>query len=166
MNHKNKIELVEDDYFNSSNWQLKAKQTAIALVGWLGVILPFFFLMLPLWLPQARHALPFNYYHRIIIPLKFLARFFDEYFVIIALLYFSLTEWNNYRFSSTWTRRVAINTHRCDVRKELIENAWTDKFGNLQKRRQDSFYTVKKQQNLEPYFAQLLFVKGDDHQCT
>ncbi|MCX8724528.1 hypothetical protein GYM70_06855 [Lactobacillus panisapium] len=166
MNHKNKIEMIEDDYFNSSNWKLKAKQTAIALVGWFGVILPFFFLALPLWFTQARQALPFNYYYQIIIPLKFLARFFNSYFVFIALLYFGLTEWNNYRFSSTWTRRVAINTNRCNVRKELIENAWTDKFGNLQKRQQNSFYTVKKQQNLEPYFAQLLFVKGDDHQCT
>lgn len=161
MTDKKTIKLVEDNYFTAQNWDLKIEQTTVALISWLVVILPFICLALPVWQPAIAAALPFNYQTDILSPLSFLANFFDEYFVFIAIFYLGLTFWNNYQFAATWTDHLVVDLQREHERANLVEDAWNQKFGSAEQRENCSYYCVEAEQNLETDFAQTLFKQGE-----
>jgi hypothetical protein len=151
--------MADDDYFTSKNWRLKIRQTAIAIIGWLGVFLPFICIYITLKSPKIAKLIHIKYYADIVAPIEFLIKFFAVIFVLIAIIYLFLTFYNNHYFISVLTKKRVINQERRDHHKKLIEDGWTQKFGDSNKRRQQDFYSVKPEQDLETDFSQQLFKK-------
>ncbi|CAM3137476.1 hypothetical protein SAMN04487792_0352 [Lactobacillus bombicola] len=159
MSHRSFSDLAQDDYFTSGNWHLKIRQTIIAVIGWLGVISPFIGVYIILHFPQIAQKAHIKYYSDIILPMKFLIEFFIIIFIIIIITYLFLTVHNNRHFAFVWTKHRVVDQKRRMRHEKLIEQGWTEKFGNLKQRQQYNFYSVKPEQNLENDFAQRLFKK-------
>ena len=151
--------LADDDYFTSKNWHLKARQTTIAIIGWIGVCLPFVCVYITLKSPKIAKLAHIKYYSDIVIPIGFFIKFFAVIFILIAIIYLFLTFRNNRHFISVWTKKRVVNQERREQHEKLIEEGWRQKFGDLNKRQQQKFYSVKPEQNLETDFAQRLFKK-------
>ncbi|MBA1392468.1 cell division protein [Lactobacillus sp. XV13L] len=158
MNDK-KLKLVRDSYFGSGHWGLKSGQTAVAIVGWLGVLFPFFWVLLPVWWPQAGRKLKIVHYQDEIHLLQFLALFFLGYFIFILLFYCGVTLWNNCRFKTTLDKYAVPDQEKLHKREEVIEQAWEKRFGSAPKRHQARFYSVRPDQNLDTHFTYDLFKK-------
>lgn len=88
--------LVTDAYFEKKHYPLKIFQTIVSLVGWLCVIAPFIWLLLPVLSPEKAWKNHLVVYKDELQTLKFLFVFLSVTFVVIAIFYImTKNNWKN-----------------------------------------------------------------------
>ncbi|MBA1435204.1 cell division protein [Bombilactobacillus bombi] len=161
MKSKRNLSLTADLYFQKGHWLLKIGQTLVAILGWLAVLFPFYWVITPLLAPNLATKLKIAYYGDEFQLLHFLALFFGGFLIFIIIFYIGVTIWNNHRFQHILARRKVVNQKKQHAREDLIEKAWQQRFGDQLQRHQVRFYSVKPQQNLDTHFTQNLFKEDD-----
>ncbi|BDR58057.1 cell division protein [Xylocopilactobacillus apicola] len=151
------MKLVNDDYFKRGHWGMKIGQTLVALIGWCGVLFPFFWVLSPILFASFAHKFKIAHYFDEIQLLKFLGLFFIGYFIFIVIFYFCVTLWNNHRFTHTLNRQIVPNQEKLDQREKVLEAVWTERFGPKDARHDAKFYSVRPDQNLDTHFTARLF---------
>ncbi|BDR55996.1 cell division protein [Xylocopilactobacillus apis] len=149
--------LVNDDYFKQGHWGLKICQTLVAIIGWCGVLFPFFWVLSPIWWPSFAKKINIAHYADEIQLLKFLGLFFIGYFIFIVIFYFCVTLWNNRRFSHTLDRYTVPDQEKLKNREQVLEEAWKERFGSIEQRHELKFYSVPPEKNLDTHFTERLF---------
>lgn len=149
--------LVQDEYFEDKHVFLKTKQTIMAIIGWLGVVLPFIWVLTPLFFPQLTISHYFMTYLEEMMTLNFLVIFLLGAFIFIAVLYVALTFWNNHRFKTSLRKGKTYDEARLEKRKAVLETAYEKRFGEKNFRTEVKYYEVKEEQNLETGFVSQLY---------
>ncbi|MBO0452030.1 cell division protein [Candidatus Enterococcus murrayae] len=152
--------LISDDYFLTKKLGLKARQTIIAILGWMGFFLPFIWIGLPFVFPTLAKKLSFRTYREELLTLKFLVLFLIASFLLIAILYVGLTFWNNYRFSHLLQKRKLHDEEKLEKRKALLEEVYAKRFGSREYRHTVKFYSVSEEQNFEKGYVKELYKKN------
>lgn len=152
--------LIKDKYFESGNIGLKFFQTTIGIIGWIGVIFPFVWVFSPLVFPKSNISYYFHSYSEEIRSLWFLVIFLASAFVIILITYTTLTFWNNYRFKNLLRKKKTFNEGRLDKRKVLLNNTYTERFGDEDFRYSIKYYAVNEDQNMDTHFISDLYKKN------
>lgn len=149
--------LVLDNYFNKKHHVLKIGQTVIAVLGWLGVVLPFVWSSIPFVSPKFAGKHSFYTYLEEFQLLKLLVPFLALSFVFILIFYLCLTIWNNHRFRHLLQKEKLYNEERLEKRTQLLENAYTERFGPKEIRYKAKFYSVSEEQNFDKDFVKNLY---------
>jgi predicted membrane protein len=158
-----KKSLVYDPYFERGNYKNKIFQTGIALLGWFGVMIPFFWILFPFIFTKQASRDHITVYKDEKSTLIFLFYFLLVAFVFIAILYVILTSWNNYRFKNFLQKSEQFDSKRLETRKKLINKVYDERFSSKEYRHNISYYSVKEEQNLETDFVQKLYQKGENN---
>ncbi|MGM0126320.1 hypothetical protein IGI37_003749 [Enterococcus sp. AZ194] len=153
--------LVEDVYFEKGHLKIKLFQSTMAIIGWLGVILPFIWLLIPVIFPKAAQKTHFFLYKEELTALKFLLIFLSLSFFAISLTYILLTFRNNYRFKHSLQNEKLYDEERLDKQRELLNDVYTERFGTKEFRQSVKFYSVKEEQNFDTSFIKELYKKGN-----
>ncbi|MGM0238798.1 cell division protein [Enterococcus sp. AZ103] len=149
--------LVKDKFFEKGHLGLKIFQTVIGSIGWLGVFLPFVWIFTPILFPKLNISQYFHSYSEEIRSLMFLVLFLAVAFVIILITYVALTLWNNHRFGGLLRKENTFDEERLNKRRNLLNNCYTDRFGDKDFRHTVKYYAVKEEQNLDTHFISDLF---------
>lgn len=152
--------LVYDTYFEKGHTRSKIIQTTVALLGWIGVFLPFLWLALPLLFPTYAKQHHFLVYKEEVTTLKSLALFLGSAFLLIAMIFIVLTLWNNHQFKTRLQKETQYDEERLAIRRALLDKAYTQRFGPKEIRREVCYYSVKEEQNLATDFVRNLYKKG------
>lgn len=154
-----KDKLIKDAYFEKGNFFIKTYQSAIALLSWLGFFLPFIWLALPYLSPLKMERFQIFSYFEEIVTFKFLFYFLSIAFLIIAISYFVLTLFNNYRFKNMLQKEEQYNARRLKKREVILEKGYIERFGAAIDRKKAKYYSVSEEQNLSVNFVKTLFEK-------
>ncbi len=149
--------LVSDDYFSEKHYLLKILQTLVAIIGWMGVILPFVWLSIPFVFPKFAEEYSFRTYAEGFQTFRFLLIFLTISFVFILIFYICMTIWNNYRFSHFLQKEPLFNEKRLEKRKKLINEAYDERFCPEEIRHNVKFYSVSEEQNLDKEFFRKMY---------
>lgn len=150
-------QLISDQFFEKEHLGLTLRQGFVAALAWLGVFLPFLWLMLPFFFPQAAEQLHFRTYLEGFITFDFLSFFLLVAFLCIAVVYIGLTLRNNHRFKHQLCKEPLHDPEMLAIRKRSVEAFYTKRFGSKAERESIRFYSVKEEQNLEIDSIQQLF---------
>lgn len=153
--------LISDDYFTKGHFFLKLRQTLVAILGWMGVMLPFAWLLLPLGFPEFTQKYSFYTYVEEFQTLRFLLIFLSISFVLILILYSGLTIWNNYRFKNFLQKNVLFDEERLEKRRKLLNEAYDERFASKEIRHTVNYYSVSEEQNLDKDFFKELYKKNE-----
>lgn len=153
--------LVTDAYFEKKHYPLKIFQTIVSLVGWLCVIAPFIWLLLPVLSPEKAWKNHLVVYKDELQTLKFLFVFLSVTFVVIAIFYIGLTIRNNFHFKNILQKKVQYDEEQLEKRRQLLNEAFDVRFGPEAVRKEVCSYSVKEEQNLETDFVRNLYKKGN-----
>lgn len=149
--------LIKDAFYEKGKPSLKLRQTIIAVLAWLGVLLPFVWLALPFVAKDISTKIHFLVYKEELQTLRFLVIFLTIAFLFIAVLYISLTFWNNHRFKKAICKDVVYDTAKLAARKAVLEEAYTHRFGEADIRHTVRYYSVSEAQNLDKDFVKKLY---------
>lgn len=152
-----KDKLIRDAYFEKGNFFIKTYQSAVALLSWLGFFLPFIWLALPYLYPLKMKRFQIFSYFEEIVTFKFLFSFLSIAFLIIAISYFILTLFNNFRFKNMLQKEEQYDAGRLKKREVILEKAYTERFGEVITRKKTKYYSVSEEQNLSVNFVKELF---------
>lgn len=150
-------QLISDPFFEKKHVSMTLRQSFLTALAWLGVFLPFVWLMLPFFLPQTAGQLHFRTYLEGFVTFDFLSLFLLFAFVLITIVFIGLTLWNNYRFNYRLRKEPLHNPEVLAIRKRSLESFYTERFGQKEERESLRFYSVKEEQNLEIDSIQKLF---------
>lgn len=147
--HKPSQQLYTDAYFERGHWGLKVRQTLVALVGWICVIVPIVITItafLAVDPPQIPHLWT---YREGIFEIKFIGILLLFAFVMVSLFAVGMTIIQNRkreRVVEQWPTYNPINQRK---RETELEKFMDDRFGDADFRHQVRRYQVKPEQNLE-----------------
>ncbi|WP_374286973.1 cell division protein [Lactococcus sp.] len=153
---------VSDPYFEEKHFGLKVYQTLIAILGWFGVLLPFLWLMVPFFSSHPDYPINFLYYKEELPTFQFLALFLGIIFVAILILYISLTLKNNDNYKNKLSTQIKFNEDQVEIRKIILEEEYTKRFGSAEFRKSVKSYTIKEEQNFDTHFVQELYRIGEE----
>lgn len=153
--------LVSDPYYEKGHLGQKIFQTSVAIIGWLLVILPFIWVLSPIFFGDLAKRFNLFTYMEELQTLKFLIIFLTIAFLTILILFISLTIWNNYRFSHLLQKREMYDADRVEKRKRLLDADFEKRFGPRAEREAVCYYLVKEEQNLDTHYTRDLYKKGD-----
>lgn len=145
--------LVSDEYFTKKHVALKFWQTLVAILGWISVFVPFIWLSIPSIFPNFAKKYSFYTYVEELQALKFLLLFLAISFLFILVFYICLTIWNNYRFNYLLQRKKLYDEEKLEKRKQLLEEAYTERFCTEEIRHTVKFYSVSEEQNFDKDFV-------------
>ncbi|MDA3974390.1 cell division protein [Enterococcus thailandicus] len=152
--------LVSDAYFEKKNYALKFFQTLVAVFGWICVVTPFIWLLLPFISPEKAWKNHLVVYKDELQTLKFLFIFLSIMFVAIAITFITLTIWNNFQFKNLLQKQIQYDEERLAKRRQLLRKEFDSRFGPTEFRKEICSYSVKEEQNLETNFVRDLYKKG------
>ncbi len=153
--------LVTDPYFEKKHFGLKIVQSSVAIVGWMLVVLPFVWVLSPLFLGDLAHKLNLFTYVEEIQTLVFLMIFLSIAFLVILIFSIILTIWNNYRFRHLLQKKEMYDAKRVKKRQQLLSDDFEKRFGPKEEREAACYYLVKEEQNLDTHYVRDLYKKGD-----
>lgn len=152
--------LVSDEYYEKKHVWLKIRQTLIALLGWIGVVVPFIWILAPFLFKEIANKFQLFTYTEEIQMFLFIGLFLVLAFLFILVLYIWLTILNNYRFKHLLQKENQYDEKLVEKRRQLLEEDFSKRFGPKEERRALNYYSVKEEQNLEKDYVQNLFKKG------
>jgi|SRR5699024_8004249 len=155
----NKI-LVSDLFFNKNNLSLKLRQSVLTLLGWIGVLFPFIWVLTPYFFPKVANRIPFFPYVEISEMVTFLLKFFSIIFPLIVVSSVILTIWNNKRYKRLLTKKTLVNEDTLEKNKASLESFYDERFGSKEFRENIRFYTVPAEKNIENEDIKILYSKG------
>lgn len=153
--------LVSDPYYEKGHLGIKIFQTIVAIIGWVLVVLPFIWVLSPIFLGNIAKRFNLFTYVEELQTLKFLLIFLTIAFFSILILFVSLTIWNNYRFGHLLQKKAMYNTERVEKRRQLLDTDFEKRFGPRAEREAVCYYLVKEEQNLDTHYIRELYKKGD-----
>lgn len=154
--------LVSDNFFDRGYLILKLRQTLLTLLGWIGVILPFIWLLIPFLYPELAKKIHFLIYSEEIAAFKFLLLFLSIVFLSIIFIFVILTIWNNYNYKNTLEKRKIIDEENLEKNREAVELFYSRRFGNKKFRENVRFYSVPSEKNIEINEINDLYSKGGE----
>lgn len=150
-------QLIKDAFFEKGHLFLKIRQSIIAILAWLGVLLPFVWLALPFISKDNAAKYHFFSYQEELRTLRFLVIFLTIAFIFIAIFYFGLTMLNNHRFKKAISKDVVSDTEELSTRKAVLDEAYTLRFGEAEERHTVRYYSVPEEKNLDKDFVKKLY---------
>lgn len=141
-------QFLSDDYFSKGSWWLKIRQSLIAILAWLLVILPFVWLTLPFLQKKLAEALHFRTYAEELTMFHFLLVFLGCSLLVIVVASIILTLQNNRRFRLLLQKEKMYDEERLQKRREIVTGFYHERFGDQAFRTEVRFYSVKEEQNL------------------
>ncbi|EOA07930.1 hypothetical protein QY883_09620 [Pediococcus acidilactici] len=142
-------QLYTDPYFEKGHWGLKIRQTLVALLGWIGVIVPVTITATALWAQSDPRISHLWAYPEGIFEIKFLAAVLLFAFAMAGLFAVSMTIIQNRRrdrLAEQWPTFNPINQRK---RESRLEKFMTDRFGDEEFRENVKYYEVEPEQNLD-----------------
>ncbi|GCF95157.1 hypothetical protein NRIC_30480 [Enterococcus florum] len=152
--------LITDKFFSKGRTGLKIWQTFIALLGWAGVLLPFAWLLFPIFLPEFAEGRRLVDYASVDSYFLFILFFLAIVFILRVVSYLYLTLMNNRQFKHSLQKETLHDEVKLDKRKQLLEQEYTDRFGDKAFRESVRYYSVKPEQNLDKDFVRDLYKDG------
>lgn len=157
----NKI-LVSDLFFNKNNLSLKLRQSVLTLLGWIGVLFPFIWVLAPYFFDKEADRIHFFPYVEIGETVTFLLIFFSIIFPLIIVSSITLTIWNNKRYKRLLTKKTVVNEDTLEKSKASLESFYDARFGSKEFRENIRFYTVSAEKNIEIEDIKILYSKGKE----
>lgn len=153
--------LVKDKYYEKGHWGTKIIQTIVAIIGWVGVILPFIWVFSPIVFPNLSISRYFHNYSEEMWALWFLIIFLAIAFVVILISYISLTVWNNRRFGGLLRKETTFDEERLAKRRQILSDSYAERFGDEEFRHSVKYYAVKEEQNFDTHFVEDIYKKNE-----
>ncbi|WP_251713243.1 hypothetical protein [Lactococcus ileimucosae] len=153
-------DFVKDKYFEGGNFLLKLRQTLVTLAFWWMIIFP----LLTLINSVSRQRIWRNIYRWTWADGLILAR--DLFImVILSLLVFIIIGGffllrNNRNLKKNYPERKTYDEERAAARCAILEEAYTERFGNREFRENVDYYSVVPEKNLDTGFAHERFKDG------
>lgn len=140
--------LVSDNYFKKGNLTLKIWQSILTLLSWMGVFLPFIWILFPVFYPKKANQLNFYLYPEEITTFRFLLKFFLIVFLLILVGSISLTIWNNYRYKNILEKTITIDENSVANNNNTLEKFYSERFGEQSIREEIRYYSVIAEKNI------------------
>lgn len=152
--------LVEDRFFEKGHRKTKIIQSLVALIGWVGILVPLIWTSSPFLLP--RHLT--KRYHLMnggeISSIRLLFIFLAFTFLTIVIIYITLTLFNNHRFNRTLRYKNTHNEAQLNKRRFLMNQVYSERFGSEDFRLNVRYYSVSEEQNFDTSFIKNLYDDG------
>ncbi|WP_338232628.1 hypothetical protein [Companilactobacillus muriivasis] len=161
MKEKNRQQLYTDKYFESGNLWLKIRQTIVAIIGWLAVIVPIVITVTSFWAsfnPKIPHIWSFR---EGIYEIKFIGIILLFAFVMTAIFSMGMTIIQNRKRDRVVEQWPTFNPINQKKRKKTIDDFIDGRFGDQEFRENVRSYDVQPEQNLETHQIQQLYAKKD-----
>lgn len=161
MKENNKQQLYTDEYFESGHWLLKIRQTIIAIIGWLAVIIPIVITVTSFWAsfnPKIPHIWSFK---EGIYEIKFIGIILLFSWVMTVIFSVGMTIIQNRKRDRVVEQWPTFNPIDQKKRKQTIDDFIDKRFGNQEFRENVRSYDVQPEQNLETHEIQKLYTKKD-----
>jgi hypothetical protein len=153
-------DFVQDKFFQKGNWWLKIRQVGVNLLFLAVLVLPILILfnsvssrriwtMLYHWTWRDGFQLT-NYLESSIL----LA------IVIVLVCSLGFLFRNNYRERHVYPKRKTYDEEKLKIRKAILNEMYTERFGDSAFRESTKYYAVDGEQNLEDHLVEALFKKG------
>lgn len=161
MNEKDRQQLYTDKYFESGHLWLKIRQTIVAILGWLAVIIPIAITVTSFWAsfdPRIPHIWS---YHEGIFEIKFIGIILLFAWAITTIFSIGMTIIQNRkraRLVEQWPTFDPINQKK---RKQTIDKFIDHRFGDQEFRENVRTYDVQPEQNLETHQIQKLYEQNN-----
>ena len=158
---EDKQQLYTDKYFEKGHWFLKIRQTIIALIGWLAVIIPIVITVTSFWAsfnPKIPHVWSFR---EGIYEIKFIGIILLFAFVMTAIFSTGMTIIQNRKRDRVVEQWPTFNPINQKKRKKTIDYFIDNRFGDQEFRENVRSYDVQPEQNLETHQIQKLYAKKD-----
>ncbi|WP_119327124.1 hypothetical protein [Companilactobacillus musae] len=154
---KNKQQLYTDQYFESGHIFLKIRQTLVAIIGWIAVIVPIAITITSFWASFDNRIPHIWAYHEGLYELLFIGLILIFAFFMTAIFSISMTLIQNRkrdRLVEQWPTYNPINQKK---RKKVIDDFIDQRFGDQEFRENVRTYDVQPDQNLETHEIKKLY---------
>ncbi|WP_334329204.1 hypothetical protein [Companilactobacillus sp. HBUAS59699] len=161
MKDKNRQQLYTDEYFEKGHLLLKIRQTIIAIIGWLAVIIPIVITVTSFWAsfdPKIPHLWSFK---EGIYEIKFIGIILVFAWVMTMIFSIGMTIIQNRKRDRVVEQWPTFNPINQKMRKETIDNFIDKRFGDQEFRENVRSYDVQPEQNLETHQIQKLYAKNN-----
>lgn len=161
MKEKNRQQLYTDKYFESGHLWLKIRQTFVAIIGWVAVIVPIVITITSFWAsfnPKIPHIWSFR---EGIYEIKFIGIILLFAFVMTAIFSTGMTIIQNRKRDRVVEQWPTFNPINQKKRKKTIDDFIDNRFGDQEFRENVRSYDVQPEQNLETHQIQKLYAKKD-----
>lgn len=154
--------LITDDFFESKNLKLKIWQSFVGIAAWLGVFAPFIWLFFAHKENLLNGTLTNHFFKYEVMRYENKLFFYLlSIFVSLTIFFIILTFWNNRQFKYKFKKEKMYDEARLNKRRELLEDAYDERFGEKGFREVVRYYSVKEEQNLSTDFVQEIYRKGE-----
>lgn len=161
MKEKNQQQLYTDKYFESGHILLKIRQTIVAIIGWLAVIIPIVITVTSFWAsfnPKIPHIWSFS---EGIYEIKFIGIILVFAWVMTVIFSTGMTIIQNRKRARVVEQWPTFNPIDQKKRKQTIDDFIDQRFGDQEFRENVRSYDVQPEQNLETHEIQKLYAKKD-----
>lgn len=159
MKEKNQQQLYTDKYFESGHILLKIRQTIVAIIGWLAVIIPIVITVTSFWAsfnPKIPHIWSFS---EGIYEIKFIGIILVFAWVMTVIFSTGMTIIQNRKRARVVEQWPTFNPIDQKKRKQTIDDFIDQRFGDQEFRENVRSYDVQPEQNLETHEIQKLYAK-------
>ena len=139
---------IHDAFFEKGHWSLTFRQSFLVLLGWLGVLFPFFWILLPLLWPEQAKSLGIATTKTEVSMFQTLGLFLGGAFLLIVLSFLLLTFKNNRRYRRYLQKQTLHDEKRLALRQKALEQYYEKRFGVAAIRESTCYYSVKEEQNI------------------
>lgn len=161
MKEKNRQQLYTDEYFEKGHLLLKIRQTIIAIIGWLAVIIPIVITVTSFWAsfnPKIPHIWSFR---EGIYEIKFIGIILVFAWIMTMIFSIGMTIIQNRKRDRVVEQWPTFNPINQKMRKETIDDFIDKRFGDQEFRENVRSYDVQPEQNLETHQIQKLYAKNN-----
>lgn len=158
---KNPQQLYTDKYFESGHLLLKIRQTIVAILGWVAVIVPIVITVTSFWAsfnPKIPHIWS---YHEGIFEIKFIGIILIFAWAMTTIFSIGMTIIQNRKRARVVEQWPTFNPINQKKRKQTIDDFIDQRFGNQEFRENVRTYDVQPEQNLETHQIQKLYERND-----
>lgn len=161
MKEKNRQQLYTDEYFEKGHILLKIRQTLIALVGWLAVIIPIVITVTSFWASFDDRIPHLWSFHEGIYEIKFIGIVLIFCWVMTLVFSIGMTIIQNRKRNRVVEQWPTFNPINQKKRKQTIDDFIDHRFGDQEFRENVRSYDVQPEQNLKTHEIQKLYAKKD-----
>lgn len=139
---------IEDQFFESGNTGLKARQLGITILAWIGFFIPFGLVLFPILFLKER-VIIFEAFKTAIRIFRILDVFLLLALIFIVLYFLFLTYKTNKYFKEQLQKEITYNEENLKVRENALEAFFTERFGEKTEREAAQFVSIPEEKNLD-----------------
>lgn len=149
MSQKHIFPKIDDDFFKKGNTAIKLWQSILAILSWLILLSPFFWIFMTIYNPFDWHSLHFFHFRTEVDTIHFLSYFLGISFCVILIHHVIMSIRVNHFIKRMSEEKDYQTMHRIALRNQKFDDIFDERFGSKEFRHNVKFFNVDSGKNFE-----------------